>query len=103
MFVYVLYPDSDGFLVCFSMVVTRGLGSSDPERPSASDDEICRIVAAKVAAMIRGAILEMFGYIKTTLIETFDERYDSVTEAVAATTTTVVVVARPQRGDLLWY
>ena len=47
---------SDNFLMCFSKVVTRGSGSSEPKRPSASDDEIYRIVAAEVAAKIRVAI-----------------------------------------------
>ena len=61
------------------MVVTRGLGSNNPKRPSTNDDEIYRIVAEEVAATIREAIPEMFGSIKTTLIENFDERYVAVT------------------------
>ena len=45
----------------------------------------------------------MFGSIKTTLIETFDERYDALTEAVAAAATMAIVAARLQVGDLLMY
>ena len=37
----------------------------------------------------------MFGSIKTTLIEKFDERYAAVYEAVVAVATIVVVVGRP--------
>ena len=48
------------------MVVTRRSGYNDPERPSASDDEICWIAAAEVAKEIQGAIPEVFGSIKTT-------------------------------------
>lgn len=62
---------ADNFLICFSMVVTRGLGSNDPKRLSASDDENRWIVAAEVAASIREVILKMFRFVKTTLIETF--------------------------------
>lgn len=96
MFVHALQPNSDGFLVCFSMVVTRGSGSSDPERSCTSDDEIRRIVAIELAAEIRGAIPEMIGSINTTSIETFDECYVVVTEDAAFAATTVVVVVTLQ-------
>lgn len=51
------------------VVTTQGSGSSDLERPSSSDDEICGIISIEVAATMREAILEMCGSIKTTLIE----------------------------------
>ena len=43
----------------------------------------------EVVVAIRAEIPEMFGSIKTTLIETFDEKYATVTEAAA------VAAARP--------
>nr|KAJ0188610.1 hypothetical protein LSAT_V11C900456990 [Lactuca sativa] len=80
------------------MVITRNnLGSS-----GTSDEEICRIIHEEVAATIKEAIPNMFGSIKTTLIETFDERYTAVTEAVAAATATIAT-ARPQGGDSLLF
>ena len=52
---------------------------------------------------IRAEIPEMFGSIKTTLIETFDERYATMTVATAAAATVVVAAARPQGGDSLLF
>ena len=61
------------------------------------------MIHEEVVAAIRAEILEMFGSIKTTLIETFDKRYAAVTEAASATTTAAVVAARPQGGDSLLF
>ena len=58
-----------------------------------SDEELRQMIHEEVAAEIRAEIPEMFGSIKTTLIETFDEIYAAVTEAAAAVTTTAVAVA----------
>ena len=57
----------------------------------------------EVAAALREAIPEMFGSIKTTLIETFDERYAAITEDPTATSTAAVTVARPQGGKSLLF
>ena len=46
---------------------------NNPGGGGTSDEEIRRIIAKEVAATIREAIPEMFGSIKTMLIETFDE------------------------------
>ena len=86
---------TDNFLMCFSMVVTRGLGSSNPERLSVSDDEIRMIVASEVATTIREAIPEMFGFVRTILIETFYERYAAITEADVAAATATLDAVRP--------
>ena len=92
---------SDDFLFAFIdiMVITR----NNPGRSDTSDEEIRRIIHEEVATTIREDIPEMFGSIKTTLIETFDERYVAVTEAPAAVATTTLATARPQRGDLLLF
>ena len=54
----------------------------------------------EVVAAIRAEIPEMFGSIKTTLIETFDERYAALSDAAA---TASVAATRPQGGDALLY
>ena len=68
-----------------------------------SDEEIRQMIHDEVAAAIRAGIPEMFGSIKTMLLETFDERYATVTKAAAAATTTAVATARPQGGDSLLF
>lgn len=62
---------------------------------STSDEVICMIIAEEAATTIREGIPEMFGFIKTMLIENFDERYAAVTEDAAAAT---LAAARPQGG-----
>ena len=54
------------------------------------------MIHEEVAVAIRAEIPEMFGSIKTTLMETFEERYATLTEAAAAAATAAVAVARPQ-------
>ena len=62
------------------------------------------MIHEEVAAAIRADILEMFGSIKTTLIQTFYKRYASITEAAAATATiTAVATARPQGAEWLLF
>ena len=58
-----------------------------PESSDTSDEEIRRIIHEEVAAAIRAEIPEMFGSIKTTLIETIDERYAALSEAAVAAAT----------------
>ena len=83
----------DDFVLCFRdiMVGTR----HTLESSGISDDEIHRMIHDEVAAAIREAIPEMFGSIKTTLIEKFDERYAAVSEADAAAATAAVTAANP--------
>ena len=49
-----------------------------PRTSGTSDEQIRRIIEEEVAAAIRAEIPEMFGSIKTTPIETFDDRYTSL-------------------------
>ena len=71
-----LWPDSDVFLTCFSMVViTQGSESRDPERSGTNDDDIRRIITVDVVAATREEIPEIFGSVKTILIELLDECY----------------------------
>lgn len=68
-----------------------------------SEEELRQMIHEEVAAAIRAEIPEMFGSIKTTLIETFDERYTEVTEAATVVATAAVAAARPQGGDSLLF
>ena len=61
------------------------------------------MIHKEVATAIRAEIPEMFGSIKTTLMETFDERYAALTEAAATAATAVVAAATPQGGDSLLF
>ena len=74
-----------------------------PESSGTREEEIRRIIQEEVAAAIRAEIPEMFGSIKTTLIETFDERYAALSEAAAAAATAAIAAARPQGGDALLF
>ena len=74
-----------------------------PESSETSDEEIRRIIHEEVAAAIRAEIPEMFGSIKTTLIETFDEHYAALSEAAVAAATAAIAAARPQGGDALLF
>ena len=74
-----------------------------PEASGVGDEEFCQMIHDEVAAEFRAEIPEMFGSIKTTLLETFDVRYAAVTEAAAAAATTAVAAARPQGGDSLLF
>ena len=61
------------------------------------------MIHKEVDPTIRVEILEMFGSIKTTLIDTFDERYAVVTKAAAAATTAAVAAAKHKGGDSLLF
>ena len=63
----------------FCVVFKRGIMVGTRHRPGTSgggvsDEELRQMIHDEVAAAIRAEIPEMFGSIKTTLIETFDER-----------------------------
>ena len=68
-----------------------------------SDEELHHMIHDEVVAAIRAEIPKIFGSIKTTLIEKFDERYVVVTETAAAATTPAVAAARPQGVDSLLF
>ena len=85
------------FCVVFQRDIMIGTHHT-PESSGVSDEEICRLIHEEVGAAIRAEIPEMFGSIKTTLIESFDERYAALTDVVVAVATTSVAAARPQGG-----
>ena len=68
-----------------------------------SDEELRQMIHNEVAVAIRDEIPKMFGSIKTTLIETFDERYVALSDVAVAAATAAVAAARPHGGDVLLY
>lgn len=72
--------------------MTKGfdLGMGGPERPTLSEDEILDMISTQVSIAFREKIPNLFGPIKTMLIDMFNKRYANVIN-VAATTTTVAV------------
>lgn len=50
------------------------------------DDDIWEMITTHVTMIVREAITEVFGSIKTTMIKLFEERYAIVTEAAATAT-----------------
>ena len=87
---------ADIFLCALVWGLPRGSASSVPDRSSASEEEICRIISIEVVVEIRKAIPKMFASIMTTLIDTFKKHYVVVTEATATAATTTITAARPQ-------
>ena len=63
------------------MVITRrfeegsGLGTGGQNRPALSKDRIKGILQEEVVAHFWAQLIEMFGFIKATMMEYFDERY----------------------------
>lgn len=82
----------------FNMAIMRGSRSrvDGSERPRLTDDDILEMITTQVTKVVREAILEMFGSIKTVMIEIFDERYGAVTEAAIVVTTAVVATTELQ-------
>lgn len=61
-----------------------------------SDEEIREIISIEVAMAMREAISEIFGSIKTDLIEEFDRCFAALPQVAA---TAVVAAARLQGGE----
>lgn len=72
-------------------------------RAGLEEEEIPRIITTEVALAIREAIPELFGSVKTVLIEEFDWRYVAVTQVVVVVTIIVVDIAGFQRGRAMQY
>ena len=82
------------------MVVIRGsrLGTDGMERPNLSDNEIHEMITTHVTFEVREAILEVFGSIKTTLINMFDEHYATIAKAAAVVTTATISATKFHGG-----
>ena len=64
------------------------------------DAKVREILRDEVAALFRAELPELFGSIKTAMIEYFDERYAALAETATAAVTAAVATAkgRPSRG-----
>lgn len=89
------------------MAITRGseYGADGMERQGLTDYEICEMITTLVTMAARVVILEIFGFVKTTLIVLFYERYVAVTKDVAPTATatvatTIITTAGVQGGGV---
>ena len=51
------------------------------------------LIATEVVATVPSAILKVFWSIKTTMVELFNEKYSTVSEAAAAVATTTVAAS----------
>ena len=63
------------------------------------DARIREILHDEVATLFQAQLSEMFGSIKSAMVEYFDERYVAIAETAIATTTTTV---RAAEGGASW-
>ena len=83
------------------MVVTRrfetgsgsGVGISGQYRSGLTEDRVREIIRQEVVSIVRRQILELFGSIKTSMMEFFDDRYATLLETATAIATIIIVVA----------
>ena len=71
---------------------------TDRTSTSERDARIREILRDGVAALFRAELPELFGSIKTAMIEYFDERYAALAETAAAAATAAVAAARGGAG-----
>ena len=72
----------------------------DQMSTSELDVRIREILRDEIAELFRAELPELFGLIKTAMVEYFDERYAALAETAAAAATTAVAATkgRPSRG-----
>ena len=89
------------------MVVMRifqsGVGSSGQDRSGQTEDKVREMIHTEVVSIVRGQIPELFGSIKTAMMEFFDDRYAAYSETTAVTATTTIVAARIGAGRAFQY
>ena len=71
-----------------------GSGSGSQDRLGLIDDQIQELISTEVANSVCGSTPELFGSIKTTMIELFDDRYATLTETSIIVATLVVPTTR---------
>ena len=77
-----------------------GVGADSTKRAGQSEEKLSGIIATKVVEVIREVTPELFGLVKTAMIELFNDRYAALSEVVvtAATMAVVVVGVRGERA-----
>ena len=68
-----------------------------------TEDRVREIIREEVVEIVRGQIPEMFGSIKTPMMEYFDDRYASIAETTAAAASAVVAAAGTGTGQAFQY
>lgn len=68
-----------------------------------TEDQVKEMIHDEVVSIVQGQILELFGSIKTSMMEFFDDRYASLSETVATVGTTTVVVVEIGLGSAFQY
>nr|KAJ0200926.1 hypothetical protein LSAT_V11C600339460 [Lactuca sativa] len=58
-------------------------GASGQDRPGLTEDQVQEMNHAEVISILRGQIPELFGSIKTVVMELFDDRYVALSEAAS--------------------
>ena len=61
-----------------------GSGAGSQDWPALIDDRVSEIIQEEMVTIVWGQILEMYGFIKTAMMEYFDDKYASIAETVAA-------------------
>lgn len=86
------------------MAITRCSRSVDDnlDRPGMSE-AIREMIATQVTMAVGEAISEMFGSVKTTMTELFDECYVAISKVTAAVATIVITVAGFQGRVMMQY
>ena len=73
------------------------------DRPTLTEERVREIICEEVVEIVRGQIPEMFGSIKTAMMEYFDEKYAALAETAATAATTDVTVAGGGAGRAFQY
>lgn len=74
---------------------------SGQDRPGLTEDHVREMTHVEVVSIVRGQIPELFGFIKTDMMEFFDDRYTALSEAAAAAAATAIVAAVRIAGEIL--
>ena len=64
-----------------------------PEDPVLAEDRVREIIREEVIEIVRSQISELFGTIKSAMMEYFDDRYAALVETAAAAATLAVTAA----------
>ena len=67
------------------------------------EDCVREIIREEVVTIVRGQISEMFGSIKTMMMEFFDDHYTAIVEMVAVATSRTVAATCARSGRAFQY
>lgn len=76
-------------------------GANGQDRPWITEDIVRVMIDAEVVSIVQGKILELFGSIKTDMMEFFDYRYAELSKTIVVVATKTVVATRIGVGRAL--